>query len=124
MSGYLIEMILALLLSNFTSLFSSSNPQFPVDLDNLILPVISDEDNELLCAIPTAPKSSKLYSALAQTNPQAQMVCQPFSSSTIGRSLSTILLKLSQVFSQKVTFSPKSTTLSSPSFQNQTKLQR
>ena len=40
----------------YKNLFSSSNPQFPIALDNLILPVISDEDNVLLCAIPTAAK--------------------------------------------------------------------
>jgi hypothetical protein len=38
----------------FQNLFSSSNPQFPDDLDNLISPVISDEDNILLSAIPSA----------------------------------------------------------------------
>uniref|UniRef100_A0A2N9IIB3 Reverse transcriptase domain-containing protein n=1 Tax=Fagus sylvatica TaxID=28930 RepID=A0A2N9IIB3_FAGSY len=38
----------------YQNLFTSSNPQFPVVLDNLISPVISDEDNTLLCAIPTA----------------------------------------------------------------------
>ena len=55
MSGYLTEMILALVLSNFfKNLFTSSDPQFPDDFDNLISPVISDEDNLLLCAIPSA----------------------------------------------------------------------
>jgi hypothetical protein len=38
----------------FQNLFSSSNPQFLDDLDNLISPVISDENNMLLCAIPSA----------------------------------------------------------------------
>jgi hypothetical protein len=38
----------------FQNLFSSSNPQFPDDFDNLISPVISDEDNLLLCAVPSA----------------------------------------------------------------------
>uniref|UniRef100_A0A2N9HT90 CCHC-type domain-containing protein n=1 Tax=Fagus sylvatica TaxID=28930 RepID=A0A2N9HT90_FAGSY len=37
----------------FHDLFTSSNPQFPDNLDNLISPVITDEDNLLLCAIPT-----------------------------------------------------------------------
>jgi hypothetical protein len=37
----------------FQDLFTSSNPQFPDNLDNLISPVITDEDNLLLCAIPT-----------------------------------------------------------------------
>ena len=38
----------------FHNLFSSSNPQFPNDFDNLISLVISDEDNTLLSAIPSA----------------------------------------------------------------------
>ena len=53
MSGYLTKMILALVLSNFfKNLFTSSDPQFPDDFDNLISPVILDKDNMLLCVIP------------------------------------------------------------------------
>lgn len=44
-SNYFIE--------NFKQLFKSSNPRFPGDLEQLISPVITNEENKLLEEIPT-----------------------------------------------------------------------
>ncbi|GMY18265.1 transposon tx1 uncharacterized 149 kda protein [Fagus crenata] len=38
---------------NFTQLFSEEDTCFPMNLDNLISPILSEFDNELLCRMPT-----------------------------------------------------------------------
>ncbi|KAK3013488.1 hypothetical protein RJ639_010307 [Escallonia herrerae] len=37
---------------HFHNIFTSTDPSFPPDLDNLISPVVTAEDNHMLCAIP------------------------------------------------------------------------
>lgn len=40
------------MVEHFKQIYSSTNPQFPQDLQGKITPVITEEDNSLLCAIP------------------------------------------------------------------------
>jgi hypothetical protein len=47
-------------LSNFIEQFSKEEVDFPCDLENLISPVISTEENESLCSIPTPQEIKKV----------------------------------------------------------------
>lgn len=45
---------------SFSSLYQSSNPQIPGELENLINPCISDEENDELCRIPSRDEIKKV----------------------------------------------------------------
>ncbi len=47
-------------LSNFIEQFSEEEVDFPSDLENLISPIISTEENESLCSIPTPQEIKKV----------------------------------------------------------------
>lgn len=54
------------LVAYYQELYSSSSPAFPADLEELIEPCVSMEDNAMLCAIPS---SSEIFAALCKMNP-------------------------------------------------------
>ena len=47
-------------MEKFTSLFSSSLPQFPENLENLIEPCVTIQENLELCKFPTKEKIKKV----------------------------------------------------------------
>ena len=47
-------------MEKFSSLFSSSLPHFPENLENLIEPCVTDQENSELCKIPTREEINKV----------------------------------------------------------------
>lgn len=94
-------------INNFQHLFTSSLPSFPSDLEGLVPPMISEEDNEVYALSRMKMKFAKLFSILVQPRTLAPMVWLPFSIKVSGTLSKVILFFLLEVFSWGVFFLKK-----------------
>ena len=68
----------------YRSLFSSSHPSIPNDLDDIISPYLSDEDREMLVPIPSLEETREVLFSMVLTKLQVLMECRRSSTKFIG----------------------------------------
>ena len=93
----------AIIVSSYKKLFSSSSPNFPNDLNNLLHLVCTDIANDMLCVVPSKEEVCNFFYELVQGARTGWLFPHFFSKHTSGTLLARMLHTVYGLSSEKDT---------------------